>query len=316
MPIAYSVVGTVNGPDGGWDLLSVDSARQRLYLARSEGVSVVDLATGKVQTGIVAAHRGHAALAIPGSRRVLSTSGSDNSATLFDGVSGKLIATLHIGSNPDAVTWEPLTRTAWVMVPGSGEIDVVDPVAGKIAATIAVGGSLELGVSDGRGRLYVNIEDRNEVAVLDTRARKVMARFPLRGCDGPTGITYAPDADWVVSACANGVAIVSAPDGRQVASLKVGPGPDGAAYDTHRHLAFIPSGGDGTLSIIALTPTPRVVSVLPTARGARTIALDPSTGRLYLPSASYQPATGAERPTMLPGSFRLLVVAPGATHQP
>ncbi len=307
----YSVVSTIDGPDGGWDLLSVDPAAHRLYIARSAGVSAIDLATSKVRAGIVQSNHGHDAMVIPGTTQVLSTSGSDNSATLFDGVTGRVIATLHTGTKPDAVAWDPLTRTAWVMAPGSGEIDVVDPLAPKVVATIAVGGSLELGASNGEGQLYVNVEDRNEVAVLDTRSRKVVARLPLKGCDGPTGIAYAPDMREIISACANGVAIVSAPDGRQIASVKVGPGPDGAAYDAERHLAFIPSGGDGTLSIIALRPSPHVVSVVPTARGARTIALDPSTGRLYLPSAKYLPATGTGRSLLAPGSFKVLVVAPG-----
>ena len=181
-----------------------------------------------------------------------------------------------------------------------------------LGISILIGLTLELGATDGRGRLYVNVEDRNEVAVIDTRSRKVLNRFPLAGCDGPTGIAYAPDAKAIVSACANGIAVVSAPDGRAVASLKIGPGADGAAYDARRQLAFVPSGGDGTLSVIRLTPRPSVVETIKTAKGARTVALDPSTGRLYLPCAQYLPAVGTARPAMAPGSFHILVVAPGA----
>lgn len=306
----YAVVADIAAPDGRWDLLSVDPATERLYVAQSDGVLAVDLASGKATANLVPSARGHDAMAIPGTTRVISSNGGTNTVTIFEGATGQVIATLPVGTKPDAIAWDPATKTVWVMTPGSGGISVIDPAAAKVIDTIAVGGSLELGAADGRGRMYVNVEDKNEVAVLDTRTRKVVARFPLKGCDGPTGIAYASDAKQIVSACANGLAIVSAPDGRKVASLKIGPGADGAAYDARRHLAFIPSGGDGTLSVIRLGTAPSVVATVKTARGARTIALDPATGRLYLPSAQYLPAVGTARPAMAPGSFRILVVAP------
>ncbi|MEO8307762.1 MAG: YncE family protein [Pseudomonadota bacterium] len=309
-PAGYSVVSRIPGPDGGWDLLDIDPVAQRLYLARRAGVMSVDLASGKVTPDLVAGDGMHASMPVPGTSRVLSTNGDTNTVTIFDGVSGKVFAKLEVGTKPDAVAWDQATRTAWVMNPGSGDISVVDPLAEKVLGTITVGGSLELGIADGNGTLYVNVEDRNEVAVLDTRARKLLRRFPLNGCEGPTGIAYAPDQKLVISACANGVAVISKPDGHAVATLPVGPRPDGAAYDATRHLAFVPSGGDGTLYVIRLSPKPEVVQRLETARGARTIALDAATGRLYLPSARYETAAGASRPAMIPGSFSVLVVAP------
>lgn len=308
-PTAYAVTGSIPGPDGGWDLLGVDPASNRLYLARSGGLMSVDLANGAVSRDLVKSQRGHAALPLPGSL-VLSTSGGDGTATLFDAAAGKVVATLPVGKNPDAAAYDPVTKTVWVMNPGSGDISVIDPAAAKVVATIPVGGSLELAAADGKGRIYVNVEDKNQVIVLDTRARKVLARFALKGCDGPTGITYAPDSSEILSACANGVAIVSKPDGAEVAELKIGPRPDGAVYDEKRRLAFVPSGGDGTLSEIALGAHPRVLAVIPTAKGARTIALDPASGRLYLPFAHSEPAQGAARPAMTPGSFAILVVSP------
>ncbi|MBV9527597.1 YncE family protein [Sphingomonas sp.] len=182
------VTGHIAAGDGGWDLLSVDPVAQRVYIARTDGVTAIDLRSGKATDEIVPLQRGHAALVIPGTHDVLATSGENNTAVLFDGLSGKVRATIPTGTKPDAAAYDPATRTVWVMNPGSGDITVVDPAAGKAVATVAVGGSLELGAADGRGRLYVNVEDRNEVAVIDTRARKVLSRFPLKGCDGPTGI--------------------------------------------------------------------------------------------------------------------------------
>ncbi len=307
----YRVVAELPAGDGGWDLLSVDPANQQLYIAHGDGVTAINLASGKVTDKIVSGQRVHAALAIPGTRDVISTNGQTNNATLFDGETGRVLATLPTGTKPDAATYDPATRTVWIMNPGSGDISVVDPAAAKVLATVPVGGSLELGVADGRGRLYVNIEDKNEVVVIDTRARKVLTRFPLEGCEGPTGIAYDPGLREIVSACGeNAVAIVSGPDGRQIARVPVGKGADGAAVDATRHLALVPGGRDGNLTIIRLGTKPAVVGQIPTAVSARTIALDPRTGRAYLPSAKLAPAAGKERPKPVPGSFRVLVVAP------
>ena len=309
---AYSVVARISGPDGGWDLLDVASSAHRLYVARTSGVMAVDLGTLAVTPALLATQRGHSAMPIPGTTRVIATDGAANTATVFEGATGRVVATLKVGTKPDAVAWDPATRTVWVMNADSGDISVIDPAGLKVIATVAVGGSLELGAADGAGRLYVNIEDQNAVAVIDTRARKVLARYPLAGCEEPTGIAYARDVKRILSACANGVAKVTATDGRDLATLTIGPRPDGALYDQDRHLAFVPSGGDGTLAEISLTGTPRVLATIPTARGARTAALEPATGRIYLPSAAYLPAVGSARPQAIPGTFAVLVVAPGA----
>jgi len=306
----YHFVAQLPAGDGGWDILSVDPVDRRLYIGRTDGVTAIDLRTGKATDRIVPGQRVHAALAIPGTHEVVSTNGESNTATLFDGRTGRIRATIPTGKKPDAAAYDPATRTLWIMDPGSGETTVVDPATAKVLATVQVGGSLEFATSDGRGRMYVNVEDKNEVAVLDTKARKLVARFPLGGCDGPTGIAYDPAAGAIVSACGNGVAVVSAPNGRQIARLTIGKGADGAAYDPKRRLVLIPAGRDGNLSIIRLRPSPRVIEQVATAVSARTIGLDPVTGRVYLPSATLAPAVGNERPKPVPGTFRVLVVAP------
>src|SRR5438270_6804991 len=186
----YRIVAQLPAGDGGWDLLSVDSASQRLYVAHGDGVTAIDIRSGKATDKIVSGQRVHAALAIPGTHDVISTNGQTNNATLFDGRTGRIRATIPTGTKPDAAAYDPATRTVWIMNPGSGDITVIDPSAAKVLATVPVGGSLELGAADGHGHLYVNIEDKNEVAVIDTKARKVLARFPPAGCEGPTGIAY------------------------------------------------------------------------------------------------------------------------------
>jgi YVTN family beta-propeller protein len=307
----YHVVAQLPAGDGGWDLLSVAPADQRLYIAHGDRVTAIDLRAGKATDKIVPGQRVHAALAIPGTHDVLSTNGEANNATLFDGRTGQVRATIPTGTKPDAAAYDPATRTVWVMNPGSGDVTVVDPASAKVLATIPVGGSLEMGEADGRGRMYVNVEDKNEIAVLDTRARKLVRRFPLEGCDGPTGIAVDAGDNEIVSACGgNAVAIVSAPDGRQIARLPIGKGADGAAYDPVHRLALIPAGRDGNLTVLRLGSRPAVVQTVPTAVSARTIAIDSSTGRAYLPSATLAPAPAGQRPKAVRGSFRVLVVAP------
>ncbi|CAN5188421.1 hypothetical protein BH09PSE2_BH09PSE2_25420 [soil metagenome] len=310
----YTVTDRIAGPDGGWDLAAV--ANGRLYVARSKAVMSVDLATKAMTPSLVPLSGGHGILAIPGGDLVLATSGGLGTATLFKGATGEIVATIPVGKNPDAMTWDPATKTAWVFNPGSHDASVIDPVAAKVIDTVAIPGARELGAADGKGRIYLNVEDKNEVAVIDTRARKLLSTFPLAGCDGPTGIAYSLKAKMIVSACGNGVAIVSAPDGKQVATLKIGPRPDGAAFDEQRGRVLIPTGGDGALSVIRLSPKPEVLSVAPTAKSARTIALDPATGVAYLPSAQYGPAPAAGgRAPLLPGTFAVLVVGPASPAQ-
>lgn len=307
----YHVVTQLPAGDGGWDLLSVASNDQRLYVAHGDGVTAIDLRTGKATDKVVSGQRVHAALAIPGTHKVIATNGGSNDATLFDGRTGAVRARIPTGTKPDAAAWDPATRTAWIMNPGSGDITVIDPVTAKAVATISVGGSLELGVADGHGRMFVNVEDRNELVILDTRARKVLRHVALAGCDGPTGIAYDPTAREIVSACGgNGVAIVTGSDGTHVASLPIGNGADGAAFDPVRHLVLVPAGRSGNITLVRLSLKPSVVGQVPTAVSARTIAVDEATGRAYLPSATLAPAARNERPKAVPGTFRVLVVAP------
>lgn len=306
----YRVVGQIKAADGGWDLLSIDPADHRLYVAHGDAVTSVDLASSKVTDKLVPADRAHAALAIPGTHEVLVTNGNANNAQIIDGRTGQIRATIPTGRKPDGAAYDPATRTLWVMTPGDGAITVIDPASAKAVATVPVGGSLELAAPDAHGKLYVNVEDKNDVAVIDTRARKLVRREPLPGCDGPTGIAYDPATKETLSACANGVAIVLSDTGKPVASLTIGKRPDGAVFDERRHVALVPSGADGTLTIIQLSPAPHVVATVSTAKSARTIALDPSTGRAYLPAADLQPPVGNERPKAVPGTFRILVVTP------
>lgn len=304
---------SIAGPDGGWDLLGVDGATDRLFVARSDELMMVDLRSGAVTPNFVAGKRMHAALAIPGTTTGATTLGDSNELVLFDTRTGAVKARIATGKDPDAATWDPASRLLWVMTPGDGSIDLVDVAAGRKVGTLAVGGSLELAAADGAGHLFVNVEDKNELVKIDTRRRAVVARAPLPGCDGPTGVTLAGRV--LISACANGIAAFTDPATlKSLGSVAIGPRPDGAFADATRHRAYVPSGGDGTLAVFDTGGRlPRLIARVPTTKGARTGAVDPRTGRIYLPSAQYlPPAKAGERPRMVPGSFRLLVIDPSA----
>ncbi len=314
-PPAYEIVAHIKGPDGGWDYASFDAVRQRVYVARSYGVMTIDAVDGQSNPHFADGARGHEVMAIPGADDVLSTNSGDNTARIFSGKDGTLEASLKVGNKPDAAAYDPASKDVFVMNGDSGDASIIDPAARKVVGSIPIGGALEFAVADGKGKLFVNVEDKGEVAVLDTRAAKLITRYPLKGCVEPSGLAYTRQG-LLISACANGVAkVLDAATGADLATLKIGARPDAVIYDADRNLAFIPCGGDGVLTVIALgvNRSAQVVGSIPTQRGARTGALDPKTGRIYLPTAQFNPpAAAGQRPSVIPGSFEVLVLAPAS----
>jgi YVTN family beta-propeller protein len=309
----YAVVGHVKAPGTRWDYASFDPVKRRVYVATGLSVTTLDVDSGAVNPAFAAGVRLHSAFALPDGATVVTTNGQANTAELID-AGGAVLATLPTGNKPDAAFYDAATRQVAVMNGHSGDVTLIDPATRTVVGTIAVGGALEFGAADGSGRAFVNVEDKNMVAVLDLKARTVTARYALKGCEGPTGLAYVRSADLVISACANGVAkVVRGATGEEVASLSIGKGPDAVIYDRSRSLAFIPCGEDGVLEVIAVRGPGDVaiVQTVPTQVSARTGAVDEKTGRTYLPAARFgPPAKGAEEGPMIPDSFELLVVAP------
>lgn len=314
-PVApMKVVGRIAGPDGGWDYANFDPVHRRLYVAHGAAVTAIDVDTGKVTPALVATQHAHIALPLAGGDELLVTNGGANTATLVDALSGAVRATIPTGQNPDAALFDPASKLAFVMNGRSGDITLVDVKAAKAVGTIPVGGKLEFGAADGEGRVFVNVEDKGEIAVIDTAARKVVAHWGMAGCEEPSGLAYDARDKLLIAACANGKAeVVSSISGKVVSTLVVGEDPDAAFYDAQRHLVYVPSGGAGTLSVIAVRgPTDvAVIQTVQTHPDARTGALDPKTGKVYLPTADYDASTQpGGRPKMKPGSFAILVVGP------
>ena len=295
--------------DARLDFASIDSAARRLYVARGFGVTAIDLDNEHMTRQLVAGQHVHAVIPLPGGR-ALSTNGDANTATLFDARSGEVIAQLDTGEDPDAAAFDSSSGLVFVMDRKEGDMTLIDPSGAKVVGRLPIGGKLEFAVADGHGQLFVNVQDKNKMAVVDTVARKVLRSYDLRGCEGPTALGFDPESGILVAACANRAALaLRASDGTVVAPhLAIDRKADAVIFDTARKSFYIPCGRDGTLVVISETKegTLAVQSRVATAVGAHTGALDPQTGRLYLPTADFHLTLGGIAPA--DGTFRILVL--------
>jgi YVTN family beta-propeller protein len=300
------------GPDAGaWDYARVDPSTHRLYVARSSSVSVFDL-TGKAPArSIGAISHGHGVLPIPGSTNLLVTSGDDGTVRIMSSQDGHDIAVLKVGLNPDAAAIDAAQRRAYVMNAKSGSVSVIDLAANKVIKTIPLKPGLEFGAIAG-GTLFINDEDSNELETVDIRTLTASQPVALPGCEAPSGLAYDARTGLLVSACDNGkAAIVDAKTRKLKALLPIGEGPDAVMLDEARRVAYVPGGKSGDLTVIALDGAkgPHVVHTVKTEAYARTGALDPRDGTVYLPTAKLgTPAPGAKRGAPIPGSFHILAI--------
>ena len=305
------------GGEGGWDLLSVDPAGRRLYVSRATRVMVVDADTLAAVGEIPDTSGVHGIAVAAGEGRGFTSNGRANASTIFDLKTLKPVGEAKTGENPDEVHYDPATHRVFAFNGRSGDVTVLDAKDGKVAGTIALGGKPELAASDGKGTVFVNLEDKSEVVALDARDLKVKARWPLSPCQEPTGLAIDAAHHRLFAACDNKMmAVVDTDSGKVVTTVPIGAGPDGAAFDAERGLVFIPNGRDGTLTIVREVSPDKyeVAQTLETARSARTIALDPQTHNVYLVAARFGPAPSPTadqpraRPAMVPGTFEVLVV--------
>lgn len=310
-PSGLKVVSRIAGPDGGWDYASFDPARRRVYVAHGDKVMSINVDTGAATPDFAAGAHLHAVVPIPGTDLILTTNGGDSSARILNAADGKLIASIPTAKDADGAVYDPSTGLVVVVCGEPGEITLVDPKAARAVGTIKVGASLEYPAVDGKGRLYVNVEETSEIAAIDIAARKVIARYPMPGCKGPTGLALTPD-NRLISACSNGVAkMLDAASGKEVANFKIGARPDSVLLDEGRALAYVPSAMTGDMVVIALSGAKNntIIDTVPTQLGARTGAVDTKTGRVYLPTAQYNlPVPAGQRPTTKPGTFEVLVL--------
>ncbi len=303
--------------DGGWDYPSVDPAGHLLYLSRATHVAIVDIASGKVVGDIADTPGVHGiALAADLGRGYISA-GMANRIKVFDLRTRAVIDEIAVGVKPDAILYDPYSHRVVAFNGGSDSASVIDTATNTVVETVALGGTPEFARSDAAGHLHVNLVDKNELAVIDMATLKVTARWALPGCETPTGLALDVAHRRSFSVCSNAaMTILDSQNGRAIATLPIGHGVDGAQFDPDSQNAFS-SNGEGTLTVVHESDPEHfaVIQTLATAKGARTMALDPVAHRLYLPTASFGPiaqaAGGAHpRPPILPGSFVVLVVAP------
>jgi len=308
----YKVVDRIKVGDGGFDYAVFDSANGRVLMARTNYTAAIDARTGKVSE-LASANAGHMAIPIPGTNLLVLPRGR-GTVGIVDGKSDKPVAELPGGNGPDGATYDPFSKFVFVMNHNGGDATVVDPVAQKIVATIPVGGVLEFPVSDGAGKVFVNVEDKGEIAAIDVKTLQTTAHWQMKDCKSPTGLAYVPGPKLLVSSCGeNGVAkVVNAETGAEIASLPIAVGADAVLYDAKRNVVLIPCRA-GELEVISVADPAHisVVQRVPTQEGSRTATLDPDTGRIYAMAATFgPPATPGGRPQALPGTFEVLVIAP------
>jgi YVTN family beta-propeller protein len=307
------------GGEGGWDILTIDSPANRLYLSHATKVVVVDLNKNAVVGEVADTPGVHAFVAVPEFQRGFSSNGKEAKSSVVDLTTLKTISKIDTGQSPDAIVYEPRRREVYVFNHTGNSATVIDAKSATVSATIPLGGSPEFAAVDEKaGRIYCNIEDKSEVAVIDSTKHEVVAHWPIAPGEEASGIALDAAHHRLFATCHNKLMVMlDTETGKVVANVPIGTGVDGCAFDDASQLAFA-SCGDGTTTI-AKEETPQkltVIQTLKTERGARTMALDPKTHRIYLPTAQFQPAPspspGASpaRPTILPNTLKLLVYGP------
>lgn len=296
------------GGDGGWDYLTLDAPSHRLFVTRSSHVMVLDVISGKVIGDISNTPGVHGVALIPGRNKGYTSNGRDNTVTVFDLKTLKETKRISVGQRPDAIIYDSASDRVFTFNAGTVDSTAIDAKTDAVVGSVKLSGKPEFPQVDGKGKLWVNIEDKNEIQAIDTKALKVVKSWSVAPGDEPSGLAYDAGTGSLFSVCGNGfMAISDVKKGKVVASPKIGKGPDAAAFDPVTKLAFSSNGEDGTLTVVG--PDHRVVSTVSTKVGARTMALDPKTHLIYLITAEFLPGKpGERRPKMKPGTAVILVV--------
>jgi YVTN family beta-propeller protein len=303
------------GGEGGWDYLTVDPQAHLLYITHGTRVEIIDTKTGK-SVGSITGLQGIHGVALDDQGKLGYVSdGRANAVIVFDRSTFKTVSSIPVGTNPDGIVYEPVTRTVWAFNGRSNDVTVIDTSTQKVVATIALSGKPEFPVADGKGIVFDNIESKNSIARLDAKTLKLTDTWPLAGCESPSGLAIDQTHRRLFSVCdGKKMAVTDADSGKVLATPEIGDGPDAAAFDPSHQVAFS-SNGDGTLTVVSTGSDQfKVVQNVSTQKGARTMTLDPSTGRAYLVTAEFGPRpeptaqNPRPRPAIVPDSFVVLVV--------
>lgn len=303
------------GGKGGWDYMHDDPAAHRLYIAHGTRVDVVNTRSGKLVGAITGLHGCHGiAFDATGQYGFISDGGGD-AVVIFDRKTLAKVAAIPAGENPDGIVFEPVTQTVWAFNGRSATATVIDAPSRMYVDTISLPGRPEFPVADGKGYIFDNIASKSEIIRIDARTRRITAVWPA-GCQSPSGLAIDPRGHRLFTVCRNRMmSVIDYETGKVLANPAIGSGPDAARWSAKHKLAFATCGGDGVLSVIgAGAPGYPAIETLPTQRGARTMAYDPKTDRIYTVTARFgPPPTGAaqgrfRRPSILPGTFTVIVI--------
>lgn len=304
------------GGDGGWDYLTLDRTSNRLYISRSTHVIVINPESGETVGDIPDTPGVHGIALAPEFGRGFVSNGRDGTVSVFDQASLKVLSKIKVGENPDAILYDPASKRVFTFNGRSHDATAIDAAKGTVVGTIKLDGKPEFAVSDEKGEIFVNIEDKSELLAIDPAKLEVKSRWPLAPCEEPTGLAIDRKHRRLFSGCSNKLmAILDADSGKLVSTLPIGDGVDATAFDPETGLAFA-SCGEGVLTVVHEDSANKfsVTENVPTERGARTMTLDPVKHQIFLVTAKFgpPPAPTAEqphpRPAILPDSFVVLVV--------
>jgi YVTN family beta-propeller protein len=304
------------GGEGGWDYLIDDTFAHRLYITHGGRVEVVDASTGE-SIGAITGLKGTHGVALDEDRKFgYISDGGANAVVVFDRSTLAVVGSIPAGTNPDGIVFEPVTKTVWAFNGRSHDVSVIDTSTRKVIATVALPGKPEFPQADGTGQVFDNIEDKNEIVRLDARDPKITATWPLDGLESPSGLAIDRAGHRLFAVCDGGkMAVVDYNTGKVIATPVIGKGPDAAGYDSKSKLAYS-SNGEGTLSIIdAGNSGYKALQTVSTQPGARTMAWDNATGRVYAVTAKFGPRPEATsenprpRPSIIPDTFTVLVIS-------
>jgi YVTN family beta-propeller protein len=316
-PPTYKMSGKIKvGGGTRWDYAYMDSANHRLYVSHGTQTEVIDTVTDKV-VGVIPDTKGVHGIAVAGDLgKGYTSDGTDNDVTVFDLKTLKVLSKIKTGQNPDAIIYEPVSHRVFTFNGKSSDSTAIDAKTGSvISSSIPMGGKPEFAQVDGKGHIYVNIETKSEIVEIDAKNAVVSKRYSIAPCDAPSGLVYDSKMSRLYSVCENKMMVASDPmSARVLGTAPIGGGSDGVAFDDG--YAFSANGSDGNITMVTEGAGGKyeVVATIATQKGARTIASDPKTHKLYLPAAEYGPAPEAKdgkkgRPQVLPGSFEILVVS-------
>jgi len=320
----YTVTHTYTlGGEGGWDYVLPDAPRHRLFVARGNRFMVVDMNSGQLITEIKGFNGAHGTALVPDIGRGFATSGEDSSIIMFDMASYKPLLKIRAGDDADDIIYDPFSKRIYSFNGDANTATVVDPRRGTVAGTIRLGGKPEAGQSARNGKIYVNLVDSSQIVEIDTKTMTVTKRWSTAPCKTPVSMAVDARSQRLFIGCRSGVlAVADYNKGTIVTTLPIGQGVDGAGWDPKLRDIYT-SNSDGTLTVIHQDSPGKyhVVESVQTGERGRTMGLDPTSHRIFIPVAKFGPVPAEStatnprrRPPMLPGSFAIVVVEPVASH--